>query len=311
MHSRFEHILIATLIFLLNSCYQKQESCTKSADFETTDSVLTVRLNKLTGDKKAQVGVGIIYDGHEYSFNNVCRYPIMSVYKLPIALAVLHKAETANISLDSIFTIEPALMKTGTYSPLRDKYPDQTIQVTLREIIRYTVSQSDNNTCDWLITFAEGIDSVDRYIRSLGLSDFKYHFTEDKMHQNMLHCYDNWSTPLEMSRLLYILYNDTLLGEANFTFLKETLHQTTSGQDKLIAGLPSGIRLEHKTGHSDRLHDGTQIGECDAGVVYLPDNRKLYITVFVKDSHETDSINAAIIANVARIAYATLSGLHK
>lgn len=299
--------MTAALVFSLSGCCNKPSQTAETPDYATIDSILTANFNLIISGKDAKVGIGIIYDNHEYSLNNELQYPVMSVFKLPIALTVLHKIETEGISLDSIFTITPAQMIADTYSPLRDKHPNQAIEISLRDIIRYTVSHSDNNTCDWLIAFVGGIDTVDRHIRSLGLDNFKYQFTEDEMHQNMLHCYDNWSTPLEMSRLLYRIYNDSMLVTANLAFIKETMFQTPTGQNKLKAGLPSDARLEHKTGHSDRLHESTQIADCDAGVVYLPDNKQMYITVFIKDSRETDATNAAIIADVARIAYKTMT----
>ena len=76
-----------------------------------------------------------------------------------------------NIPLDKMVYIKQKDMMNNTYSPLRDKYPDQGIRISYRDIIKYTVSISDNNTCDWLIRFVGGIDKVDSYIKSLGIKD--------------------------------------------------------------------------------------------------------------------------------------------
>lgn len=84
----------------------------------------------------------------------------------------------------------------------------------------------------------------------------------------------------------------------------------SSGKDKLKAGLPAGIPLAHKTGHSDRMPDGLQISDADAGVIYLPDGEKCFLVVLIKDSRETDRDNAGIMADIAGITYRSLQKRH-
>ena len=86
-------------------------------------------------------------------------------------------------------------MHKDTYSPLRDKYPNQTIFISYREILEYTLSHSDNNTCDWLIDFVGGIKHVDSYIKSLGITYLNLTETEHSMHEDIMRSYNNWSTP--------------------------------------------------------------------------------------------------------------------
>ena len=61
--------------------------------------------------------------------------------------------------------------------------------------------------------------------------------------------------------------------------------------------------VAHKTGHSDRLPDGTMIGDADVGVIYMPDGRKCYVSVLIMDSKETDEVNAGVMAEIAGIVY--------
>lgn len=84
----------------------------------------------------------------------------------------------------------------------------------------------------------------------------------------------------------------------------ELLEQTTTGQDKLRAGLPAGIRLGHKTGHTDRTAEGIRIAENDAGYVRLPDGGTCCIVVFVAESRENDAVNTALAAEISAAAYA-------
>ena len=86
-------------------------------------------------------------------------------------------------------------------------------------------------------------------------------------------------------------------------FLQETLIETSTGNDKLKAGLPEDAVLGHKTGSSGRNKEGIKAGDNDMGFVRLPDGRQYSIAVFVSDSKEDDKTNAAIIAGISRKVY--------
>lgn len=268
---------------------------------------LTDDIGKIVEGKRATVGVAVIHGDDVYTVSNDVKYPVMSVFKFHIALTALKKMEDEGISLDEKVILEKKQMRKNTYSPLRNKFPNQRIRISYREILRYTVAESDNNTCDWLIDFVGGIGQVDAYIRSLGIKDFHFSETEHSMHVDLMRCYNNWSTPLAMAQLLKKVYTEQVLSKEHFAFLEKTMLNCASGKDKLIAGLPSGVKLAHKTGHSDRLKDGTLICDADAGVVYLPNGNKAYIVVFIKDSRENDRENAKIMADICRVTYRYLS----
>ena len=263
-------------------------------------------IKKIIQDKRATVGIAILCNNHTFTLSNKGQYPIMSTFKLHIGVTALKKMEKESIALDSMVYIEPAQMHTDTYSPLRDKYPDQRIHISYRDIIAYTISHSDNNTCDWLIDFVGGINNVDLYIKSLGITEFSLTETEDSMHKDIMRSYNNWSTPLAVAELLKKLYTENILTDEHFQFLEKTLLDCSSGKDKLIAGLPANIQFGHKTGHSDRTSDGTRICEADAGVIYLPNGEKCYIVVLIKDSRESDSTNAKLMADIANTVYRSI-----
>ena len=109
----------------------------------------TENIRRIIQDKKATVGVAVIYRDKAYTVSNNEKYPLMSTFKFHIGVTALKKMETNGISLDSMVYIEPHQMHKNTYSPIRDRFPDHRIHISFREIIEYTISHSDNNTCDW------------------------------------------------------------------------------------------------------------------------------------------------------------------
>ena len=166
-------------------------------------SELENRIDSLLNGKKATVGIAVWTDkGDMLRYNDHVHFPLLSVFKFHVALAVLDKMDKQSISLDSIVSIKASQMLPNTYSPLRKKFPDQDFTITLRELMQYSISQSDNNACDILIEYAGGIKHINDYICRLSIDSFNLSETEDGMHSSFEAVYRNWSTPSAMARLL-------------------------------------------------------------------------------------------------------------
>lgn len=228
----------------------------------------------------------------------------MSVFKFHQALALADYMGKHNQSLDTLLTIEKSDLKPDTYSPLRDKYPQGGIEMSIAELLKYTLQQSDNNACDILFEYQGGPDAVDKYIHSLGIQDCAIIGTETAMHEDLDLCYQNWSTPLAAAELLEIFRREPLFAKEYKDFIWQTMVECQTGQDRLVAPLPDkGVIVGHKTGTGDLNAKGQQIGCNDIGFVLLPDGRTYSIAVFVKDSEESFADNSKIIADISRIVY--------
>ena len=132
------------------------------------NDVLRNDIAKIIGGKRATVGVALIVDGKDtLTVNNEFHYPTQSTYKFHLALAVLDYLDKNNLSLNHKIFIPKAELLPNTHSPLRDDYPDGNMELSISEILKYTVSLSDNNGCDILFRFVGGPSAVDQYIRSL------------------------------------------------------------------------------------------------------------------------------------------------
>ena len=176
---------------------------------------LEEQLRKVIANKKAQIGIAVIINGKDtITINNDERYPMMSVFKLHQALAVADYCEKKGLSFDTPIYIRKADLKTDTYSPLRDLYPNGEISLPIKKLLEYTLHLSDNNACDILFQQTGGTEATDHYIRSnLGMRHFAIKATEDEMHQDKNKCYQNWSTPLETARIIELLLTARLFDE--------------------------------------------------------------------------------------------------
>lgn len=265
-------------------------------------------IGQIIKDKQATVGVALIVDGKDtLTINNDIHYPTQSVYKFHLALAVLDYLDSKALTLDHKLFIKKNDLIHDTYSPLRDDYPEGEMYLTIADVIRYTVSKSDNNGCDILFRFLGGPTIVDQYIRELGVVDFSIAKTEEEMHSAWDIQYLNWSTPYAAALVLEKFRTEAILSDSSHDFLWNTLVETTTGRDKIKAGLPQDVILAHKTGSSARNKDGLSAAENDVGIVQLPDGRFYTLVVFVSDSMEDQKTNAAIIAAISKAVYESLT----
>ncbi len=263
------------------------------------------KINNIIKGKHAKVGVAWIIDGKEHTVNNADCYPLMSVFKLHGAVAVLRQMERRGIPTDTMVRVSASQVTKNTYTPMLERYPESGFTIRFDSLLHYSVAESDNNACDIIISMAGGIEGVNAELRAIGLADYNLKETEISMQADPMRSYDNCSTPLSAAVLFKKLFEENILGEPYATLLKHILISTTTGPDKIKAALEPGMLLAHKTGTGFTKDDGTMIADNDAGVVMPPDGRKLYIAVLIKDTKLGSKENARLIAEIAKVILST------
>ncbi len=266
---------------------------------------LKEQLKEWIAGRDATVGVAVKYpDGTLLSLNNEVHYPMMSVFKFHLALAVMnYMAGREDLTPETVLHIRESELLHNTYSPIKQKYPEGDVYLSINDLLYYTVSLSDNNGCDILINFIGGIEAVDAYIRELGITGFSIKATEKMMHDTFDNQYLNWSFPEAAVELMELFLSRDILPTHYREQLYDLLVATRTGANKLKAGLPEGVVLGHKTGSSFRSEEGMMAADNDLGFVVLPDSSHYTIAVFIKDSMESDQTNAAITAGISRMVY--------
>lgn len=269
---------------------------------ESTDAARQklISIKKLISRSRARVGVAWTENGHTYSVNGSDSFPMLSVFKMHVAIAVLSKMERECTPPEAEVHVAAEEMRKDTYSPMRSLHPDGAFSTTLAELLRFSVALSDNNACDILIRYAGGTDSITRELAALGFSGFNITETEASMHADTARCRLNVTTPVAAVRMVERLFNGNVLGTMHASLLKRIMLNTTTGADKIAAALPPGTLLAHKTGSSDRTAQGLKIADNDVGMVFLSGGREVPIAVFISDSPLTDAGNAMLTAQIAR-----------
>lgn len=272
---------------------------------QTTDS-LRKKIQQIVSTKNALVGVSIIGNEEKdtISLNDEEHYPMQSVFKFHIALAVLSQIDKKKFSLDQKIKILKKDLLLDLYSPLRDDYPNGA-SLPLSKIIRYTVSSSDNVGCDLLLRLIGGPKVVEAYFIKNHIKDISIKINEEVMQQNWDLQFQNWTTPKAANVTLAKFYynKEKLLSKKSYDFIWKIMRETETGKDRLKGKLPKNTIVAHKTGSSGSNKAGLTAAVNDIGIVFLPNGKHFFISVFVTNSKENAETNEKIIADIAKASW--------
>ena len=263
-------------------------------------------LEKAVEGVDARVGIAVLSpSGESAAVNGGEDFPMMSVFKLHQALAVCDRLHGSGRSLNEAVAVKAEDMVPETYSPLKDRYPNGGITLSVAELTEYTLKKSDNIACDILFDRIVSPEETDAFIREkAGIDGVKIRYNEAEMQADPMRAYENSSTPTAAVRLLERLWKNEILPEEQTAFIKKLMIECETGAAKLPALLKeSGAVIGHKTGSGYRPPDGRLSACNDIGFVTLPGGPTYFIAVFIKDSALTDTENDRLIADISAIAY--------
>jgi len=259
----------------------------------------------IANDLNGVLGVSALHieTGATIAFNGNKRFPMQSVYKFPIAMAMLHEVDAGRFTLDQKVIVSPEeyIPKAG-HSPLRDKNPNGAT-LTIKELLEYNTAISDGTACDVLLRLLGGTAQTEKRVHQTGIKNIAIATTEMVQVANDSIQYQNWTTPNAMSQLFKAFFTGTYLSPASKNLMLEHLSVNNKWFDRRIkALLPKGTKVFHKTG-SARTYNGLTRATNDAGIIVLPDGSHLAVSVFVMDAYNTQEEREKTIAKAAKVAY--------
>ncbi|MEO6287158.1 MAG: class A beta-lactamase, subclass A2 [Dyadobacter sp.] len=235
-------------------------------------------------------------------WNEDHKFPMQSVFKFPLAMAVLDLVDKRELRLEQKIHLTKKDYFANTYSPMRDKYPEAEVDVTLAELLTYTVSLSDNIACDILFRLVGGVKPVDNYIHSLGVTDIAIVANEEQMHSGWEVQYTNWCRPKAMLELLDIFYQGKKLSKPSSDFLWKIMTDGPTGPKRIKGLIGPDTVVAHKTGTSGSNSQGLMGGVNDVGIVKLKKGQDFAIVVYVSDTHSKTEVSEQVIAKIAKAA---------
>ena len=291
------------VLSLINLGGCSQGSHTNNA-LQNQDS-LRIVINQIAQDAKGTVCVSIenLETGDTLSYNGTHHSPMQSVFKFPIALAIMDMVDKGKLSLEQkIHVSKEDLSDTETMSPMRDTLSGNDTDITLHELLNYMVAESDNIACDILLEKAGGPKQVENFIHSLGATEIAIAASEKEMHHNDKLQYLSWCEANEMTHLLKLFYTGKCLSKSSTDFLRIMMEGTQTSAKRFRALLPKGTVVADKTGTSG-TSNGLAPATNDVGIITLPNGHHLILTVFVTDAKANFDTREAVIAKIAKAAY--------
>ena len=307
----------------------------------STDAALEAALTRLAKQTPGTAGISVLHleSGASAAVRGDERFPMMSVYKLPIAIHTLRDVDAGRLDLAERVTLTSVHRRPG-FSPIAESIAAAgAVTMSVGEILEAVVIRSDNTASDWMLRRVGGPAAVARTIAALkadgvDVSRYELEFAADyyglccvveiepfslerfaqavervpeAVRLAAARKYESdprdTGTPGGYTSLLARLFRGELLSARSTAWLLERMRAMHARDGRIRAGLPAGTVVALRPGTSGTTA-GIRAAHNDIGLVTLPGNRgHLAIAVFLKGTPGTDETRDAAIARIARAAY--------
>jgi beta-lactamase class A len=294
---------------------QNTKPITKPAEVQVArtvndqDTTLQKQLEEIAAAAKGRVGVAalVLEAGKSVSVDPSGHYPMQSVYKLPIGMAVMQQVDAGKLNLDQKVRItQEDLVGRAAHSPIRDRHPNG-VELSISDLMGWMLKESDGTASDVLMKQAGGPEAIQAYLTDLKITDMIVLDTEKSFSENHSLQFRNWASPEAAVALLRALHERRGLSERSQALLIKLMTESTPGQKRLKGHLPPGAQVAHKTGTSG-TENGVTAATNDAGIITLPNGQHLAIAVFVADSPADQKTREEVIARIAKAVWDNVTG---
>lgn len=279
-------LFISTLLCNLNLCLGQTPELKKEIEI-------------IFGGKDLKLGFAL-YDfstGKSISINGNDRYPMQSVFKFPIGVALLDCVSRGEFSLSDSVTLTKADLLPDLWSPIRERWPEG-VRLPLVSVMTYMVAHSDNIATDFLIHKIGGVARIQDIINRLGAKKINIRNTEAEIQGSWSVQFDNWTTPNAMVDFLRLMNDGKLLDKANTAVLWEIMASASSGSVNRL--VPKTVTFARKTGYSGANSQGIIAAQNDVGIIEFEDGRRVAYAIFLTDSTLGTDAGYDILAQIGK-----------
>jgi beta-lactamase class A len=222
-----------------------------------------------------------------------------STMKLPVAIAMMRKVETGELSLDQPVRVHNdfASAAPGERFGVRREEDDAPAtwdhlgeQVPLRWLASEMISWSSNLATNLVLELA-GVDETQAALAPRGASAIRRGIDDTPAREAGI---SNELTAADLAAALVAVGNDTAASPVSCGYLRDLL-AANHWNGQIPAGLPDGVRVEHKNGWDTGIRH-------DAGIV-RPDDADPFVLVVLTTSELPDDDAQQLIADIAAVAW--------
>lgn len=244
-----------------------------------------------------RVGVMAIdtLDGSEISHRADERFAMCSTFKWALAALVLFEVDRQQISLEErlAYGREDLL----DYAPVAQANL-QAGSLSVKDLAQAIVTVSDNTAANLLLKRVGGPAALTAFLRRCGDNVTRLDRYEPELNTNIFGDERDTTTPRAMAETMKTILTDDWLSPASRNRLIHWLKSTTTGLNRLRAGLPAGWVAGDKTG------TGVNGAANDIAIAWPPGRPPIVIAAYLSESGAEpaalDAAHAAIASTVAR-----------
>lgn len=263
------------------------------------DPVVAAARAAETGGLVAGVSYVHLESGRAASWRGAETFQMASVFKLPVAIAVLDGVEKGTLRFDREVEVkESDRMEVG---PIYDAWKPG-MRVTVARMVDVMLVDSDNTAADLLIRLLGGPAAVERTLLAKGVPGVRVSLDERGLGAAMKKNLDaiergaqNGTSPDAMAGLLVRLFRGELLSRVSTDRILDSMRRCATSGRRFRAGLPRGAEVFDKTGTM-------RLSSNDVGILTLPDGSHAVLAVFTRGGAGAEAREKAI-ASIAKAAW--------
>ena len=300
---------------------------------------LETQINELWRSFPGRTGIAVLAIDGNWSLakRGDDLFPQQSVSKLWVAMTVLDQVDRGKLKLDQIVRITRDDLAVF-HQPIRERVlANGEVQETVLTLLELAITKSDNTANDSLLRAAGGPEAVRDFIARKGLGQIRFGPGERALQSGIAGMswqqdyaigrnfetaraklsYDqrkialdryladpvDGASPLAIVNALGELSKGSLLSSASTRMLMAMMERTSSGPNRLKAGVPADWRFGHKTGTGQQLA-GVSTGYNDIGIMTAPDGKRYAVAVMMGDTTASIPDRMAMMQGVSRIVAA-------
>ena len=295
---------------------------------------LQAAIERLAEPVGGTVGVGVrhVETGREFYLNRSERFPMGSVFKLPLAVQFLTLVDQNAVSLEKTVVLQAGDLRAGSGKLAKSYGEPQSL--SLSRLLEAMLIDSDNSATDILWKEAGGSKAVMSRLATLGIRGISVdrptalllpaaagigpvppdiELTPAKFNElsrrvprakretaaaAFLKDERDTATPADLVDFLSKIWRGEALSADRTALLIDIMYRCDTGKGRLKGRLPAGTKVAHKTG---TLRPSVT---NDAGVIRLPGGAgHLAVAVLIKESKKDLSAQERTIAEIARVLY--------
>lgn len=281
----FSNVVLTLLASALIACTQRDSAVEA---FDTT-------LGKLEREIDGRIGAYAIDtgSGRVVGYRADERFAMASTFKILLVAAVLAEVDAGRLSLTDTLTVGDAEIQ--PHSPVVGEFEtDEAID--LLTLCKASAAISDNTATNLLLGLIDGPQGLTAFLRRHGDERTRLDRHEVELNTNLPGDDRDTTTPAAMAGSVQRLLLGSVLSEDSRKLLQDIVKSSTTGLNRLRAGLPDHWQVGDKTGY------GANGAVNDVAIAWPPGQSPIVLAVYMSGTGEDVEVLNAVHARIAALA---------